>query len=231
MNSPLRTTCLFVMASFAFQVLVVSLCAQTQATTTVAPPQNPAQRIPQTVISNGNKYRIEIQTLEKTESEVFSEFIKDIGSEDLQFKAETEQGKDPVIGRRNYSKLMGIREDEEQDMRNIFLRAFYQMKEHDAQCQNLMRELNHSYKADLKVKTDLKAQIDAMDKERPSIYEEAIVKVKQVLGAETFNKVDLYVSQLEGKTDTVRKVTYVGPAGQPQQKDKSDINTNTVVHP
>lgn len=123
MRFSLRLACLFVTAACLLRALGAS--AQDQATPTALAPQPSAQNAEQTIIAGGNVYKVETKTIQPTEFTIFADFIDDIGAEDLQFKRETEEGKDPVLGKINFSKVMGIREDEEQDMRYIFLDAFY----------------------------------------------------------------------------------------------------------
>ena len=202
----LQFTRLLLAAACAAHALAITALAQDQ-TTAAATERQIAQPAPRIVVAaDGKRYRIEVRTHPITELMRFAEFIDDIGWEDLQFKAETEQGKNPIIGRRNYSQLMHIREDEEQDMRNIFLGAFYQGREYDKQSNEDADELHRHHSA------EAEARLNERDRQRPKIYEEAIAQVKRQLGEETFKKVDEYVIRLEGKT---RTETIVGPADPP----------------
>lgn len=218
-------TRLLLAAGCITHALAVTALAQDQ-TSTAAPERQIVQPVPRIVVAaDGKRYRIEVRTLQITEFMRFAEFTDKIEWEDLQFKAETEQGKNPVMPKANYSQLMHIREDEEQDMRNIFLSAFYQVRENDRQSGEFAQELHRHYSA------ELEAKMNALDLQRPTIYEEAIAKLKRQLGEETFKKVDEYVIRLEGKT---RTETIVGPADpvNPNQPGSSPVAGKTpAMHP
>jgi hypothetical protein len=223
MKYSLRPVRLFVMAACVSQALVFNVFAQDQATPPATGQPHATPRI--VVGADGKRYRIETRTQPITEFMRFAEFTDKIGWEDLQFKAETEQGKNPVMPKANYSQLMRIREDEEQDMRNIFLGAFYQVRENDKQSGEYVQELRRKYSA------ELEAKMNELDMRRPKIYEEAIAKLKQQLGEETFKKIDAYVIQLEGKT---RTETVVGPANassSSQPGSNPDNGKAPQVHP
>jgi hypothetical protein len=229
MRFSLRLACLFVTAACLLRALGAS--AQDQATSDAASPRPATQNTEQTIIAGGNVYKVETKTIQPTEFTIFADFIDRLGTEDLQIKAATEQGGKLIGTRTNYSRLMNIREDEEQDMWNIILDAFYRVGENDRQFELAVHEAQDaSFESDPNRSHELETRKAALSQERPKIYQEAIVKLNQVLGAEAFNKLNAYVFRLLGKPGPIRFVTYVGPAGQ-NNPDGPDASRVQAVHP
>jgi hypothetical protein len=103
-----------------------------------------------------------------------------------------------VLAELNYSEIVGITADEEQVMRTICLDAFNQTRENDRQFGEASRVAQTAKLAGLEDQyAELAAKRDAFGAKRPVIYEEAVARLKQELGEETFNKVATWVVQVD----------------------------------
>src|ERR1035438_6202941 len=132
--------------------------------------------------------------------QAYFDLSSDIYFSETQFQAETREGKNPVP-KRDYSKEMLIGKDEEQIMLAILIDAFEQSRENDRLSSEHNQAINEKYAA--KHNADHQpwgAQFDAeMEAERQEsakrhwkVYEEAIAKLKQMLGEDSFNKVNAW---------------------------------------
>lgn len=117
----------------------------------------------------------------------YAELIDTAGRDDVAFKSETYKGVPHTSVRINYSQVMRISKDEEQVLREICVAAFYVLRENDRQRMEIDDALHRSYDAELAAKRD------ALWTQRGGYYAEAIARMRQELGDETFAKVDHWV--------------------------------------
>jgi hypothetical protein len=173
--------CLVSVAACASQLLAKPIFHKFNASVAIQPAS--AAALPPASVENApqDDYSPEEWTIS-----IFATFIEDLGLEDLGSKKAIRDGL-PLPLRPDYAKAIGIRADEEQQMEITLLDAFYQIRDVDQQAQQINEKIL------LKYDPELAAKLNELHKEPPKIFKEAVAKLRQQLGPETFYKVNVYL--------------------------------------
>jgi hypothetical protein len=125
-------------------------------------------------------------SLSAWELSLFASFQEELGFEDMDLQAATKTGKAPNP-QPDYEKILGLHDDEYQEMRSTLLDAFYRLRD----LSHEMEEVNNAmHKQD---SPELEARSKELGAENPKIEKEAILRVKRQLGPEAYHKVFAYL--------------------------------------
>ena len=205
MTISLRTARLIMAAGCECFALAISPFALSQAVPAAASQEHNAQSVPLTLAPNSTPPRKDSTSFTVDDWEAYGAFVEDVGHEDDRIKAETQEGKARIIGRRDYSSEIGIANGEEQAMLSIVLDTYRRENEAATQSMQGIKELLSQSGAGEKQRLIDREQA-TITKDRFADLKATWTELKTRLGEESFDKLDAFVyghlQEMRGANDT-----------------------------
>ena len=173
--------------------MVISASPVIQGQNAPSQPQQNPQPAHETVPSGAGAH--DGKTPPVANRRAYDSFFGEVGREDDRIQRETQERKEQIAGRTNYSKGMQIRQDEEQILHSIAINAYHRLAENDRQFQEAYDEFHRAHKP--WPVGSYPPELEAVLQNAARIVDETVAELNAELGEKSFERVDAWILEYE----------------------------------